>query len=146
MRDQRTAASDLQVLDNVLRDTSASTLTRRRLLQGAAAGAAAAGALAAPAAAGGRGESPREILSTLATAESFGVTFLTEAVRRAPGTRPRGWSTRCGRRTRPSTTTSSRCASSAGGNSRCGSGSRRPRSAAAASACSSRSRPPTRSS
>ena len=85
MRDQRTAASDLQVLDNVLRDSSASTLTRRRLLQGAAAGAAAAGALAAPAAATG-GESPREILSTLATAESFGVTFLTEAVRRAPGT------------------------------------------------------------
>ncbi len=94
MSDQRatagdqTTAEDLQVLSNVLEDTPASDVTRRRLLQTAAVGAAAsAGALAtASGAAAAAGESPKEILSTLATAESFGVTFLTEAVGRAPGT------------------------------------------------------------
>ena len=35
---------------------------------------------------GAAGESTERIVSTLATAESFGVTFLTEAIRRAPGT------------------------------------------------------------
>ena len=52
MSDQRatngdqTAAEDLQVLSNVLEDTPASDVTRRRLLQTAAVGAAAsAGAL-----------------------------------------------------------------------------------------------------
>lgn len=83
----------LQVLDNVLGDTPASATTRRRLLQVAAAGAASAGALGAASTAqaqGERGESPRTILSTLATAESFGVTFLTEAIRRAPGTPSEG--------------------------------------------------------
>ena len=67
-----------------------------------------------------RGESPKKILSTLATAESFGVTFLTEAVRRrARAPRPPPSSTRCGPRTPRSTTTSSRCASSAAVSSRC---------------------------
>ena len=66
---------------------TASDVTRRRLLQTAAVGAASATALGAAGAADARtGESPDEILSKLATAESFGVTFLTEAVRRAPGT------------------------------------------------------------
>ena len=66
---------------------TASDVTRRRLLQTAAVGAASATALAAAGPADGRaGESPDEILSKLATAESFGVTFLTEAVKRAPGT------------------------------------------------------------
>jgi hypothetical protein len=77
-------ADDLQTLANVLDDTRASALTRRRLLATAAAGTAALG-LSDGAALAAR-ESPRRILSTLATAESFGVTFLTEAVRRAPGT------------------------------------------------------------
>ena len=86
MRDQRTS-EDLQVLSNVLEDTPATDVTRRRLLQTAAAGAAvSAGALSATGVAGAAGESPKRILSTLATAESFGVTFLTEAVKRAPGT------------------------------------------------------------
>lgn len=82
-------SEDLQVLDNVLGDTPTPTATRRSLLQLAAAGAASTGLLAVPAAAVGqrsKGESPGRILSSLATAESFGVTFLTEAVRRAPGT------------------------------------------------------------
>jgi hypothetical protein len=98
MRDQRRSldgtatGDDLQVLSNVLEDTSASDVTRRRLLQTAAVGAAAsAGALSVAGVAGAAsGESPRQILSTLATAESFGVTFLTEAVRRAPGTPSEG--------------------------------------------------------
>jgi hypothetical protein len=81
-------ADELQTLDNVLDDAAVPRPTRRRLLQGAAAGLASAGVLAGPALADGShgGESPKTILSLLATAESFGVTFLTEAVRRAPGT------------------------------------------------------------
>ena len=75
---------DMQVLANVLEDTTADAHTRRRLLQVAAGGAVALGA-ATPAWAA-KGESPRAILNSLATAESFGVTFLTEAIRRAPGT------------------------------------------------------------
>lgn len=87
LRDQTTTGEELQVLSNVLEDTPASDVTRRRLLQTAAAGAAvSAGALSATGVAAAAGESPRKILSTLATAESFGVTFLTEAVKRAPGT------------------------------------------------------------
>ena len=86
-RDHTTAGEDLQLLSNVLEDTPASDVTRRRLLQTAAAGAAAsAGALSLTGSAGAAAESPKKILSTLATAESFGVTFLTEALRRAPGT------------------------------------------------------------
>jgi len=87
MPDQHTA-DDLQLLDKVLADTAATELTRRRLLRTAAAGAAAVGALSGATGIAGAsgGESRNEILSTLATAESFGVTFLTEAVRRAPGT------------------------------------------------------------
>jgi hypothetical protein len=66
---------------------TAADVTRRRLLQTAAAGAASATALSVAGVADARsGESPDEILSKLATAESFGVTFLTEAVKRAPGT------------------------------------------------------------
>jgi hypothetical protein len=79
-------AQDLQVLENVLDDTPADAHTRRRLLQVAAAGGALAIGGAAPAVAQRRGESPKRILDSLATAESFGVTFLTEAIRRAPGT------------------------------------------------------------
>jgi hypothetical protein len=58
--------------------------TRRRLLQG---GAVALAAASVPGVAlAQRRESLRTIVSTLATAESFGVTFLTEAIRRVPGT------------------------------------------------------------
>jgi hypothetical protein len=79
---------EVQTLANVLEDADVPRPTRRRLLQTTAAGIASAGVLGAPAVAhaGGAAESPKEILSLLATAESFGVTFLTEAVRRAPGT------------------------------------------------------------
>ena len=78
---------DMQVLANVLDDTPADAHTRRRLLQVAAAGSGAlALGAAAPAMAEKKGESTRRILNSLATAESFGVTFLTEAIKRAPGT------------------------------------------------------------
>jgi hypothetical protein len=77
-------SDDVQVLANVLDDTPVDAHTRRRLLQVAAGGALALGA-ATPAWAA-KGESTRRILSSLATAESFGVTFLTEAIKRAPGT------------------------------------------------------------
>jgi hypothetical protein len=100
MRDQQTSAEgittadDLQVLENALKDTSASTVSRGRLLRTAALGAASVGALGVTGsalAASKRGsagvtESPRTILSTLATAESFGVTFLTQVIRTIPGT------------------------------------------------------------
>jgi hypothetical protein len=77
-------SDDLQVLENVLEDTGTRAVTRRTVLA-AAAGTALLGADGGVAVAQKR-ESTRRILSTLATAESFGVTFLTEAVRRAPGT------------------------------------------------------------
>ena len=80
---------DVQVLANVLEDTQADAHTRRRLLQVAAGGTLALGAGATPAWAA-KGESPRRILNSLATAESFGVTFLTEAIKRAPGTPSEG--------------------------------------------------------
>lgn len=87
MRSPRSTDDDLQVLDNALKDTSAGVVSRRRLIQAAAIGAASAGALGMTGMAHAAGsESPDEILSAMATAESFGVTFLTEAVRRAPGT------------------------------------------------------------
>ena len=78
-------SDDLQFLENVLDDSGTSSVTRRRLLATAAAGTAVLGAGGGVASAAAQ-ESPRRIVSTLATAESFGVTFLTEAVRRAPGT------------------------------------------------------------
>jgi hypothetical protein len=80
------AADDLQRLENVLDDTPVPRATRRRLLQGAAAGIATVSVAGAPSALARGHESIGTILSALATAESFGVTFLTEAVRRAPGT------------------------------------------------------------
>lgn len=89
MSSYRNAAEDLQILENVLEDTPVTASTRRGLLGTAAAGVASAGVLGGVESAWARpsgGESPRRILSALATAESFGVTFLTEAIRRAPGT------------------------------------------------------------
>lgn len=77
----------------------AMTLDRARLLRRAAAGAAALGMVGMAGATDAlahdrddddhdhhRRESPGRIVDALATAESFGVTFLTEAIRRAPGT------------------------------------------------------------
>jgi hypothetical protein len=60
--------------------------TRRRLLQGGAVAVTAATLPGSALAQRPRGESLDAIVSTLATAESFGVTFLTEAIRRVPGT------------------------------------------------------------
>ncbi len=84
-------AEDLEALDRGLKDGGVDRPTRRRLLGGAAAGVAATGMLGLPSAAFARDEDEWDaaidrIASVLATAESFGVTFLTEAVKRAPGT------------------------------------------------------------
>lgn len=63
-------------------------LTRRTALGRAAVGLAAAGGVGAfgQAVAGATGQSGHRVLSFIITQEQFGVTFLTEAVRRAPGT------------------------------------------------------------
>jgi hypothetical protein len=79
-------SDDLQRLANVLDDVGAGAYTRRRVMGMAAIGAASASALGASPASAAVRESPKRILGNLATAESFGVTFLTEAIRRAPGT------------------------------------------------------------
>ena len=98
MGDGIATGDDLQVLDNVLKDTATSVVSRRRLLETAALGAASVGALSLTGSAmagedegmhdggGHSSESPRRILSLLATAESFGVTFLTQVVRTSAGT------------------------------------------------------------
>ena len=102
------AAADLQRLENVLDDTPVPRATRRRLLQGAAAGIATVGVAGAPSAppaatasrsddplgARNRGELRRHVPDGGGPA-------------RARARRRRRSSTRCGPRTRPSTTTSS---------------------------------------
>lgn len=63
--------------------------TRRALLRRSAAGvvaASAAGTLLGAAEKAAASESPNRVTSFIATQEGFGVTFLTEAIRRAPGT------------------------------------------------------------
>jgi hypothetical protein len=84
-----THAEDLGVLDRVLEEGGSDGDTRRRLLTRAAAGVATGGALSLVGGVGvaeARAESLKTIASTIATAEAFGTTFLTEAIRRAPGT------------------------------------------------------------
>jgi hypothetical protein len=83
-------AGDLDQLDRVLDDAGAGRSTRRRMLEGAAASLAAAGVLGLPSAAAASDDADhtalRRISSALATSESLAVTFLTEAIARAPGT------------------------------------------------------------
>ncbi|HEY8583244.1 MAG TPA: hypothetical protein VIL49_09860, partial [Capillimicrobium sp.] len=81
-------SDDLARLDAALDDGGVDAPTRRSLLRGAAVGAAALGAgtaLGAPAALAAPA-SIKELSTFLATSEAFGTTFLTEAIRRAPGT------------------------------------------------------------
>ena len=80
---------DMQVLANVLEDTNGRTRTRAAGCSRSPRGGAVALGAATPAWAA-KGESPKRILNSLATAESFGVTFLTEAIKRAPGTPSEG--------------------------------------------------------
>lgn len=79
-----------QELDLVPREAAlAASQTRRTLLGRAAAGVAVAGgagALLGHAEAAAASASPQHVLRFIVTQEGFGVTFLTEAVRRAPGT------------------------------------------------------------
>jgi len=74
-------ADDVQLLDNILRDTPTDGVTRRSLIQRAAVTAAAAGAAGAlgPAAAfaqGNSGDTPEKVLNVAITAEALAVTYL----------------------------------------------------------------------
>jgi hypothetical protein len=72
-------ADDVQILDNILRDTPTDGVTRRSLIQRAAVTAAAAsavGPVAAFAQSGG-GDSPQKVLNVAITAEALAVTYLT---------------------------------------------------------------------
>ena len=86
-----TSAEDVQLIDNVLADTTTDGNTRRSLLQKAAlgaagaAGASALGAFGPVSAALARGDSAKTVGVTAVTAEALAVTFLTEVVKRAGG-------------------------------------------------------------
>jgi Ferritin-like domain len=82
-------AEDLQVADNVLAAAGTDSHTRRSLLGKAAVGAAGMTAVGAfgpvSAALAARGDSVKTVGTTAVTAEALAVTFLTEVVRRSPG-------------------------------------------------------------
>jgi hypothetical protein len=87
----RLSVDDLQTVDNVLADTPTPARTRRWILERAALGVAAAAALdpvataiAAPRRHGS--DSLRTIGTDAVTAEALAVTFISEVVRRLPGT------------------------------------------------------------
>jgi hypothetical protein len=85
MTDTRTDADLLDSMDQVLDETMAGH--SRRALMARAGGLLAAGAtLAVPGVAGAATRSTKDIMSVLATFEAFGVTLLSEAAKRAPGT------------------------------------------------------------
>jgi hypothetical protein len=73
-------ADDVQLLDNILRDTPTDGVTRRSLIQRAAVTAAAAGAAGAlgPVAAFAQndGDTPEKVLNVAITAEALAVTYL----------------------------------------------------------------------
>ncbi len=75
-------------LEGVAGDVALTRVHTRRGMLGVAAGVAAAGASASfvGSALAASQSSPNSVLSFIATQEGFGVTFLSEAVRRAPGT------------------------------------------------------------
>ncbi len=84
-RDTRTETDLLDSMEQVLDETMDGH--SRRALMARAGGLLAAGAtLAVPGVAGAATSSSRSIVSVLATFEAFGVTLLTEAAKRAPGT------------------------------------------------------------
>jgi hypothetical protein len=72
-------SDDVQLLDNILRDTPTDGVTRRLLIQRAAVTAAAASALGPVAAfaQSGGGDTPEKVLNVAITAEALAVTYLT---------------------------------------------------------------------
>jgi hypothetical protein len=84
--DDRSATDVLDSMDQVF-DEAVSSAQSRRALMARAAGVVAAGtALSLPQIAGAASSSSRSVVSVLTTFETFGVTLLTQAVKRAPGT------------------------------------------------------------
>ncbi len=88
----RLDSDDVQRLANVLDDTQAAPHTRAAILKRAVVGAAAVGVLgpAGSALAASRqngADTIESVVTTAVTAEALAVTFLTEAVRRLPGTK-----------------------------------------------------------
>jgi hypothetical protein len=84
--DHRSHSDLMDSMDQVLSDSVAPGDSRRSLLAKAGAMLAAGTALTLPDVASAGSRSRTSIVSVLATFEAFGVTLLTEAVRRAPGT------------------------------------------------------------
>src|SRR3954447_2653125 len=84
--DGRSATDVLDSMDQVLNDVVASGQSRRALMARAGGLLAAGTALSLPGIAGAASTSSRSVVSVLTTFETFGVTLLTQAVQRAPGT------------------------------------------------------------
>jgi hypothetical protein len=84
--DDRSATDLLDSMDQVLNDTVPNAHSRRALMARAGGLLAAGTALSLPEIAGAASASSRSVVSVLTTFETFGVTLLTQAVKRAPGT------------------------------------------------------------
>jgi hypothetical protein len=84
--DDRSATDLLDSMDQVLNDAVPSARSRRALMARAGGLLAAGTALSVPGMASAATSSPRSVVSVLTTFETFGVTLLTQAVKRAPGT------------------------------------------------------------
>jgi hypothetical protein len=85
-RDDRTHPDLLDSMDQVLAEAGAEPQSRRALMAKAGGLLVAGSALGLPGVADAAGSGRASILSVLSTFEAFGVTLLTQAVRRAPGT------------------------------------------------------------
>jgi hypothetical protein len=84
--DHRTDTDLLDSMEQVLNETVPARQSRRALMAKAGGLLAAGTALAVPGTASAASASRNDITSVLATFEAFGVTLLTQAVKRAPGT------------------------------------------------------------
>jgi hypothetical protein len=84
--DGRSSTDLLDSMDQVLDDAVANAQSRRALMARAGGLLAAGTALSLPAVAGAATSSSSSVVSVLTTFETFGVTLLTQAVKRAPGT------------------------------------------------------------
>jgi hypothetical protein len=84
--DDRSATDVLDSMDQVLNDTVPSAQSRRTLMARAGGLLAAGTALSLPGIASAATSSSSSVVSVLTTFETFGVTLLTQAVKRAPGT------------------------------------------------------------
>jgi hypothetical protein len=84
--DDRSATDVLDSMDQVLNEAVPSAHSRRALMSRAAGLLAAGTALSLPQIAGAASSSSRSVISVLTTFETFGVTLLTQAVKRSPGT------------------------------------------------------------